>query len=304
MSTNITVYDLETYPDNSKTVVVDHKAVVTTGAGGDEKWVLTAYTSATASGSASIQDVFIQSFIVGWAKSAGFNMGPYTISSSQKTLQVSINGSSFRSISLSTHTNPVSGDSVAADMQIRINELATTGAAEAANLAFKNASVTFANGKFTIQSGSPTKTYTGSGKSSVSVIPGATNDVSAHLGFFAPTTSETIAGSLVRETYLTYPYTAVSGLSLIDVAVPSITATGDCVGITDGTNSEFRYVSSVTAGTIIMNAALSNNYAANSRIQVVKMQDPDCDPPSVFESIDDATRFAISTIVNQIDFSV
>lgn len=303
MATNINVYDLENYPDNSKTVVVDHKQVVPTGAWGDENWVLTAYTTATASGSATIQDVFMRTLTDGWAKSSGFNQGPFTITAAQCNMKVSINGSTFRTISLTPQTGSVAGAAVAEDMQTKINQLAMTGAAEAGNLAFKNAWVTFDNGRFIIQSGSPTRSYTGSNKSSVDVSTGDTNDVAAHLGFYAPCTSEDIAGTPVYETYLTFPYTAVSGLSYVDVYSSSVATTGDCIGITNGTNTEYRYVSSVAAGKININVALANNYTYNSRIQVLRFQDPESKPASIFESIDDVTRFAVSNIVNQIDFS-
>lgn len=303
MAVNVTVYDLESYPDTSKTVTVDIKQVVPLGAGGDERWVVTAYTSATASGSAAIQDMFIRSFTLGWCKSTGFNQGPYTINASQNTLKVSINGSTARSIVLTNQTGQVSGESVASDMEAQINALAVVGAAEASNLAFKNAQVEFENGRFTIKSGSTASTYTGSGKTSVSVSPGDSNDVSEHLGFFAPVSSEVIAGTSVSETYLTFPYTAASGLTLLDVSSSSNFAARDCFAITNGTNTEYRYVSSVAAGAINFNAALLNNYAANSRIQNVRMQDPVVSPVSVFTTIDDAVTYAIASIVNQINFA-
>lgn len=303
MATNVTVYDLENYPDNSKTVVVDHKQVVTTGYQGDEVWVLSASTTATASGSATIQDVFINRFVLGWAKSSAFDQGPYTISASQKNLKVSINGSTARALSLTESAVPSSGQDVAEDLQTQINALAAVGGSEAGNLAFKNAWVTFSDGRFVIQSGSPTSEYTGSSRSSVAITAGDTNDVSVHLGFYAHVSSEGIAGVTVNETYLTWGYVVGSGSTYIDVGDQTIVATGDCIGISDGTNSEFRYVSSVVAGKINFNAAMSNSYAANSRVQRMRMQDPDSAPVSVFTSVDDTTRFAISNLVNQIDFS-
>ncbi|MCK5016491.1 MAG: hypothetical protein KAS32_05395, partial [Candidatus Peribacteraceae bacterium] len=115
MATTVSVYDLINYPSNSKSIIVDHKQVVPHGAAGDEKWVLSATTTATASGSASIQPVFIRTFTIGWCKSNGFNQGPYTIDGSQDAMKVSINGSSYRAIVLATQITSVSGDVVAAD---------------------------------------------------------------------------------------------------------------------------------------------------------------------------------------------
>jgi len=303
MATTVTVYDLENYPNNSKTVIVDHKQVVPAGAGGDEKWVISATTTATASGSVSILPVFIRTFTLGWCKSTGFNQGPYTINSTQNTFKISINGSTYRTVTLSNQVTAVSGDAVALDMETKINELAVVGGAEAGNLAFKNAWVEFENGKFTIQSGSPASSYTGSNRTSVDVIAGDSNDVSVHLGFYAPVTSEDIASTGISETYVSFPYTASSGLTYIDVNNYAVASTGDCIGITDGTNTEYRYVSSAGSGVININAALSNNYANNSRIQVLRLQDPVGQPLPSFSDIDDATRYAISSLVNQIDFS-
>jgi len=303
MATTVTVYDLVNYPNNSKSVIVDHKQVVPQGAGGDEKWVLSATTTATASGSATIQPVFIRTFTIGWCKSTGFNQGPYTIDSSQKNLKVSINGSSFRNVALTEQITAVSGDVVAADLEAKLSDLAAVGGSEAGNLAFKNAWVEFENGKLIIQSGSPADDYTGSNKTSVDVAAGDTNDVSVHLGFFVPVTSEDIASTSVSETYLAWPYVTSSGWTYVEVNDDTVASAGDCIGITDGTNTEYRYVSSAAAGNINVNAALVNDYAANARVQVLRLQDPASLPHPSFEDIDEATRFAINSLVNQIDFS-
>ena len=303
MVVNISVYNLEDFPDTSKTVSIDLKAVVPVGAYGDEQFVSLIYTSATASGSASIQDVIIRNFTLGWAKSNGISQGPYTINASQNTFRVSINGSAYRTVTLANQTSPVTGEAVSMDMQDKIQGLSSVGGLEAGNLAFKNCQVTFDEGKFEIVSGSPSMTYTGSRKSSVDILSGLTNDVAAHLGLFAPTTSENIAGNAIYQTALSFPYTSSSGLTYVDVSSSTNFQTGDCVGITDGTNIEYRYVSSVSLGLININAVLSNNYSMSSRIQTLRLQDSDARPPSAFESIDDAIRYGISSIVNQIDFS-
>lgn len=303
MATSIYVRDLVNYPGTSKTVTVDLKIITPLGYGGDEQWVLSCSTTATASGSAAIQDMFMQEFIVGWCKSTGFNQGPYTVNASQNTLRVSIDGSAYRSITLANQDSAVAGEAVASDMQRKIRDLAAVGAAEAANLSFKNAIVDFESGRFIIKSGSSGTAYTGSDKSSVRVLTGASNDVAAHLGFYANVHSEGIAGTAISETYVDFPYTASSGLSYVDVYNSAVAATGDCVGITDGTNAEYRYVSSVAAGLINVNAAFTNNYAINSRVQVLRMQDPQSNPASTIDSVDAATRYIIAGIVNQINFA-
>lgn len=303
MVVNVTVYDLVNYPGTSKTVSVDLKQVVPLGADGDERWVITAYTSATASGTASIQDVFVDDIVTGYSKSTGVNNGPYTVSASQRNMKVSIDGSTPREISLSTSASAIAGSSVASDMENQIKALAVTGGDEAANLSFSNADVSFADGKFRIRSGTSSSSYTGSNKSSVRVTAGATNDVYSHLGFLGAVESEDLAGQTVSETFVNHAYAVASGTQLNVADSTVATAGSDCIGITDGTNTEYRFVSAAPAGQITMNSALSNSYAINSRVQVLRMQDPSATPPPEFSSVDAASRFAIATIVGQIDFS-
>ncbi len=303
MATNVTVRSLADYPDISKTVTLDHSRIIALGSGGDEIWVVSATTTATASGSTSIQDAFIEDLIIGYSMSAGFNQGPFTISASQDTMKVSIDGSTARSIALGNSASSLTGTAVATDMQSKIRELALTGGLEAANLAFKNATVEFINGRFFVTSGNTGTAYTGSGRSSVRVTAGASNDVSEHLGFLAPIETEATAGTTVSETYVSFQYTVSSG-TLLDVNDGTLATGGsDCIAVTDGTNTEYRFVSTAAAGQITMNSALSNTYNANSRVQVLRLQDPRALPATKLNDIDSATRYAIASLVNQIDFS-
>ena len=95
MVVNVSVFDLQNFPDNPKTVTIDHLQVVPLGGGGDEKWVLSSSTIATASGSTTIQDIFIQDMKIGYSMSNGFDQGPFTVTGTQNTLQVSIDGSTL-----------------------------------------------------------------------------------------------------------------------------------------------------------------------------------------------------------------
>lgn len=302
MAVNVTVRDIDNYPGNSKTVTVDLNQLVALGGGGDEVWLASASTTATASGSATIQPVYINENMLGWSKSTGFNQGPYTINASQNTLKVSIDGGTARTITLSNQDNPVTGEAVAADMQEKIQVLAVTGGLEAGNLSYKNATVEFSNGRFVIKSGAVNDSYTGTDRTSVAVTVGDSNNVATHLGFFAPIESYTIAGRSVKETYVAFQYTVSSG-TVLAVNNGTVASTGDCIAVTDGTNTEYRYVSSAVASTITLNTAMSNSYAANSRVQVLREQDPASTPVSVFVTVDDAVRFALASITNQLDFS-
>jgi hypothetical protein len=303
MATNVTIYDLVNYPGTSKTVTIDLKSVVNLGDYGDESFVLTCYTSATASGSASIQDVFVDKLVLGYSISNGFNSGPYTISALQRNLQVSIDGSAWRAVSLTPSAIAIAGSSIAADLQSLIRALAATGELEADNLAFRNASLSFSDGRFYAKSGNMAGGYTGTGKSSFRVTTGATLDVASHLGFLGAVESEVLNGTSVSETYASFAYTVSSGTTLPVNDGTLATANIDCIGITDGTNTEYRLVTGTAAGTMTISSAFSNNYAANSRIQVLRMQSPVKTCPSVQDSVDDAMRFAIDKIINQVDFS-
>ncbi len=184
MATNITVYDIINYPNNSRTVTVDLKKVTPTGEDGDEKWVLSATTTATASGSAAIQDTFVDFSNVGFCKSSGIPTEPFTINGSQLTMKIAVDEAigSAATINLTIADTPITGDSVAADMQNQIQALTITGAAKAGNLSYLNTKCTYENGRFVITSGSLASAFTGAARTSVAIASGDTNDVSAALG--------------------------------------------------------------------------------------------------------------------------
>ena len=83
MAVNVTVYDLDNYPDNSKTVTVNHSTLVPIGYEGDEQCVLsfttTAYSDNT--NTTSIQDIYVRETRAGWCKSSGLvgTGGKFTI---------------------------------------------------------------------------------------------------------------------------------------------------------------------------------------------------------------------------------
>ena len=62
MARNVTVYDLDNYPDNSKTVTCDQQSIVPIGYGGDEQWVLSFVTSAYSdnTNNTAIQDIYVR----------------------------------------------------------------------------------------------------------------------------------------------------------------------------------------------------------------------------------------------------
>ena len=81
----------------------------------------------------------------------------------------------------------------------------------------------------------------------------------------------------------------------------------DCIVITDGTNTDYTQISSVTGGGLTLNfsaSTVSNSYTASeAKIQILREQDPDASPALWFDNIDKISRHGIKTMVNQIDYS-
>ena len=301
MATNVVVRDLDNYPDNSRTVTVDLVSLIPVGTKGDEEWAITVYTSARADGGTEIQDVFVRKNCLGYSRSTGFNPGPYTITGgSQDQFGISINGSAVCQVELTPSATALTGAAVAADMQEKIRDLAKPAAAEAGNLAFSNAAVCFIDGSFFVKSGVLTDQYVGSNKSSVRITKGSENDVAAHLGFLGAIESEVIASRHIKETYVAATYT--TGTTL-EVADGSIFSEGDYIAVTDGIDTSKEEVVSINTNELTLSGSLSEGYAVMSRVQILEMQDPYTVPTSVLGSVDDTVRYALYTIIDQIDFS-
>jgi len=301
MAINVSAYDLENYPDNGKTITVDLKNVVPTGAHGDEEYVLSADTSATASGSATIQETFISAGKVGWAMSNTRVSGPFTISASNNTLKVAIDESISGAISIGivTDATPQTGDAVAVDIENKIKDSTVTGGDKEGNLAYLNARCVYQDGRFIIISGSASDTLTGSGRSSVSVAAGATNDASDTLGFDISLDSVSIAAAALVETYATAD---VVGSTTVPVGSVTGFAVGDCVAlITAGGTTYYRYLDTVSSPNLTVNTAVTVD--ENTVVSILRVQAPDLGPPSFYQDVDSLMRHAIEKIVRQINFA-
>ena len=157
---NVTVYDLDNYPDNGKTVTVALASVVAVGAEGDEEWVISATTNGYSdiANRTSIQNLYIRDIRAGWAKSSGLRGGVFTIDSGSKTLGIKMDAvSNIYYIELETGTN-LPGDDIASDIETKIRAIPDSGAWSSSDdgyrLAYINASVEFVNNKFYIVAGS------------------------------------------------------------------------------------------------------------------------------------------------------
>jgi len=314
MARNITVYDLDNYPDNSKTVTIDQQTVVPVGAEGDEKWVLsfttTAYSDNT--NNTPIQDLYIQEIKCGWVKSSGLvSLGGYKTSSTSKKLGVKIdNSSQYYYVELDEGIG--GGDNIADALESAIRAVPlASGVWNSSDdaLAYKNAIVKYENNKFYIVSGNMGDSYIGNSKSSVKVTASGSDTMYRDLGFDLGVDSETLANQTTMETLLAQDYSSGSQYLYV-TALTGINA-NDCCLITDGTNVDYFQVIAVsgtrlTVPTNVINGfdAISHSYTANrAKVQVLRYQDPDGEPNTYHNTIDSITRFGIMSIVNQRDFS-
>jgi len=324
MAVNVSVYDLENYPDNAKTITVNLKTLVPIGGEGDEKWVLSFTTAAYSDNTerTAIQDIYVQEIKAGWLKSSGFvgMGGKFTIGSSSKQLKVKLDnsagasgGGGYYTITLTEGEN-LTGESIAADMEEQIralpDDVSWVEADDAYILAYMNCSVEYSDGKFWIISGSVSPYYTGASRSSVRVDQAEGDTCYQVLGFNLSIDSQTIAGTNIKEVMLGSNYTTDTSPLLIGTGT-SVQA-GDCLMITDGINTDyFTAISGTTETSVVVPTMATHNYTgiANSyttsgtKVQILREQDPDQAPVAYYEIVDSITRWGIKSIANQIDFS-
>lgn len=320
MATTITVYDLENFPDNSKTLTIDQKSVLPIGAEGDEKWVLSFVTTAYSdiSESTAIQDIYIQEIKTGWLKSSGFvgTGGKFTIGSNSKQLKIKIDnsagavdGGGYYTITLDEGVN-LTAKAIAEDMETKIRALTLVTADVGYKLAYMNASVEYEGGKFWIISGSVSPYYTGTTRSSVKVAQAGGDICYQTLGFNLSVDSETIAGTDIKEAMIAQPYT--TNTTPLTINAGTSAAAGDCFMITDGTNTDYFTAISGTTETVIQVCTHANNAyvgidhnytTSGTMVQRLREQDPDQAPVAYYDTVDGITRWGIKSIINEIDFS-
>jgi hypothetical protein len=302
MAQNVPVFDLVNFPGTQKTVSIDLTEVVPLGNSGEDVWVFTSTTTATASGGASIAKLYINDLKLGWAKSSGLRAGPYDVTNTQRHLRVAIDEdiASAVQIALTVSALPLSGEDISRDIQTQLNAAGRTGGGKAGNLAYLKAICTYTNNTFKIVSGTSSTSYTGADRSSVAVADGTTTTgLAAALGFDIPTTSEVLASSPVKQTTLASNYSSGTGLT---VSTSGIIVTGDAIAITNGTTTEYRGVQTAAGVSVVLASGLANSYTSGSKIQVLRMQDASSEPPPAYNKIDDYIKYGIAYIANQINF--
>ena len=321
MAININVQDLENYPGNVKRVTVDQESVVVQGQEGDEKYVLKFSTSAysDASERTAIQAYYVTDFKSGWARSSGFtgNAGQFSLTETANRIMVKIdsttsgtNGEGYYEIILGYNgdTTAMGGEAVAEDLELKIRALADILVTADIGYvsAYRNASVEYKDSKFWIVSGSTSKYYNGINRSYVDVISGSDNDALSILGFDLKTTSAVLDTVAIREALVSVDYdTGTSGIT-IDRNIGA--EDGDCLMITDRTNTDYFQLNAATTGggtgLNFSSTAISKAYSANiTKVQLLREQDPESGPIAWFEDIDKINRHGIKCMVNAIDFS-
>jgi hypothetical protein len=327
MAINQDVQDIDNYPGTVKRITLDVDSIVPTGTEGDEKMMLVGSTSAYSDNvdRTAIQDIYLFKGYVGWSKSSGLRgvAGKFALASGANTVSVSMDAtvSGTRVVSdrgyydvvldYNIDTTSRTGEDVASDMQAKIRAIDCVTADEGFQLAYNNCSVKFENGKFIIASGSIANSYTGSDRTSVSVVSALTNDCIELLGYDHAVTSEVISGVTVTESLITSDYTA--GTATVSIGSGTGVSTGDALYITDGVNSNYFTALNVVSNDITVAYigggdtfdAISNSYttASGSYVQILRTQDPEVIPSSYFADVDSTLRFMAKSLINQIDFS-
>lgn len=324
MAVNVTVYDLDNYPDNNKTITVNQNTIVPVGYEGDEQWVISFTTSAYSNNAnrTPIQDIYVREMKAGWIKSSGFTgaAGKFTLESgTSNKLKIKIDASAGQAgedgyyvIELDHGIN-LSGEVIAADIESKIRNLPNSVNWNESDsgyvLAYKNAVVDYTNGRFRIVSGSVGKYYTGSYRSSVSVAKADGDTCYEILGFDLAIDSQTIAGQSIKEAVLLEEYTADSATMTIGDGTGAVA--GDCAMITDGVSTDYFQIIDVSGSVLTVPVSgtngftgVTNNYDAHvSKVQILREQDPDQEPVSYYDTVDSITRWGIETLINSIDFS-
>ena len=324
MALNIDTQDLTNYPGTVKRVTIDTSSIVPQGYEGDEKIVMTAATTAYSDNdnNTAIQDIYITDFKAGWCKSSGFagSGGKFNLDSTHYSLMVKMDnttsgtdGAGYYQIDLDYNmdSTPITGEAIAADMETKIRALSMETADTGYSLAYKNCSVEFTNSKFYIISGTISKYFTGATRSSVRVKAASSNDCTAELGFDMQMNSESMDAIAVKEAALGSDYTADS--SPMTIGAGTGVVAGDALMITDGTNTDYFTALAGTTDTSVVVpvsgtngfAGVANSYATadGTKIQVLREQDPNGGPTMYYQDMDAIGRWAIKTLVNQIDYS-
>lgn len=317
MAINVTVRDIVNFPGGTaKTITLDIAQIIPSGGNpeGDEIWVTSSTTTATASGGGSIQDIFKNEMKRGYLRGVPPATALLDIGASNR-FKVALDEAigSGVDIEVTAGTNLLSTD-VAQDIENQIREEAEIGlgGGKEGNLSYLNAQVRFVNGVFQIESGTVTDRFTGPGRSSVAIdSPDTGTDVRETLGLHLTVSSEQLASRQLAESALASDYTSGDILEVISTAGFNA---GETLEIRDTTNQQLVLISGAGVGDGLsaseirfvavsgVGLGLANAYATGSQIRKFHpIAQPD--PVSAISTVDQLYRFQIDSMVNQVDFS-
>ncbi len=318
MAVNVSIRDIENFPGGTaKTVTLDIAQIVPVVGEpleGDEIWITSAVTTATASGGGSIQSIFKNQMKRGFIKSSGLVTGTFNVLATSR-FKIAIDESIGSGVDITlTEDSIATIDSVAKDIeaQIRAEAVIGGGGGKIGNLSYLNVQVRVVGNKFSIESGTVATTFTSTGRSSVAIAaPSSGVDVRALLGFDITTSSETLATRQIVETSLASSYsggdilelTSTAGFSsgvgiIIQDSANTQTVVTSGAGVADGlTAAQVRFTtqSGISLG-------LGASYASGSMVRLLHEVDVS-DPVSSVSTVDELYRFSIDSLINQIDFS-
>jgi hypothetical protein len=316
MAINVTIRDVENYPDISKTVTVDQTTMVPVGSYGDEKWLLSFVTSAYSDNVArtGIQNIYVQEMKAGWVKSSGLvDFGStVVVSATSKTLGIDIDNSTGAWYYIELTEGVYGPDALARDMEDLIRSI-PDGSLWNSNddpLAYINAQVEYSNGKFKIVSGSVASEYTGTSQTSVEVTYSGSDTLYYDVGFDLGIDSYTIATTGTNERLVTSA--VVSGTDTVVITTTAGLSAGDCMAITDNVNTDYFQIIDVVSLTDLTVAsgtgfdAIHNDYNISvtpAKVQLLRVSDVDQEPSQYHDMVDSIMRWGIMSVTNQIDFS-
>lgn len=317
MTINLDVQDIENYPGIIKRVTLDTETVVPTGVEGDEKYMLSASTTAYSDNTERtvIQDLYIAGGKIGWVKSSGFKgvNGKFALDATNHVLAIKMDnasvdsgsGAGYYTVDLDHLSGAeIKGEDIAIDLQLKLRAKIMEDADAGFELAYKNCSVKFTDNKFHISSGIISSYLTGPSRSSVVVGTAAANDCSSLLGFDYQVNTVDLDLVTIIESPLLADYNLTD--PTVTITLTTGVNTGDAIRIMDTNNSDNFIVSLATANVLTVDtSAITHNYTTTSGayVQVLTKADPDNSPNNYYKDTDELLRYMAKIMINQIDFA-
>ena len=315
MAKEVVVFDLDNMSSDPKIVKVDIGTLIQTRQEGEEKWLLKFYTYeySDAELKSGIKSIYLDQLSSGWFKSSGLVNTSYTITDQNDSLNVQIDGSIGIYTIVLEHGQGLKGSVVANDIKRKINAIPDSedwiDGEDIIKFSYVNCIVKYKDDKFYILSGS-SGAYSGSESSTIRVFKVSGDNAYNTLGFNLGISSEEINMYVVTETLLLVNY--ISDTDNLIIGPELVPSNGEVCYITDNVNEDyFVCLSGSIAGNIKVQTTANNSYigikhgflAGETKIQLLKPNDPDFNPTNYTSSVDDMIKWGINSIANKIDYT-